>query len=89
MEAMIHKVPVVYTRVGGIPEVMDLGNNGFEAEANNPNSLASDISECINNEILRNEKIKKGYVFVKSNFTKKVMLENFTKICHEVIASTN
>ena len=47
IEALVHKIPVVYTNVGGIPEIMDNGRNGFEAFSNDPKSLAMAIRKCI------------------------------------------
>ena len=81
MEALIYKTSVVYTNVGGIPEVMDYGKNGFMAEANNPQSLANAILECINNNELREAKKSAGYNYVKDNFSKDIMLDNFLDIC--------
>ena len=85
MEALIHKLPVVYTRVGGIPEVMNYGQNGFEAEASNSESLAEAIISCIVNDNERIEKTENGYSFVKQYFDKDAMLNNFINICKSTI----
>lgn len=76
MEALIHKTPVVYSNVGGIPEVMDYGNNGFAAEPN-IESIASALKECITLTEVRSCKIENGYIFVKEKFSKDQMLHNF------------
>lgn len=81
MEALIHKTPVVYTNIGGIPEVMNYGENGFAAEPNNPKSIANAILECIKNDELRKHKQIAGYIYVKNNFDKEKMLDNFLSIC--------
>ena len=85
MEALVQKLAVVYTRTGGIPEVMDYGNNGFEAEANNSQSLAQALEKCIENNVEREAKIEAGWHFVKNNFSKEKMLNNFLKISRDVI----
>lgn len=79
MEALIHKTPVVYSNVGGIPEVMDFGRNGFVAEPN-VESLSNAIKLCIISYQSRNEKTSNGYNFVLENFSKDKMLKNFVKI---------
>lgn len=89
MEALIHKTPVVYSNTGGIPEVMDYGNNGFESETANPTSLAHAIKECIQNKNLRKKKSENGFHFVKTKFNKDEMLNNFIKICNETVTSSN
>lgn len=81
MEALIHKIPVVYSNVGGIPEVMDFGNNGFAAEPN-IDSLSNALHQCIVLTKNRNIKRKSGYDFVKENFNKEKMLNNFLQISH-------
>ena len=44
MEAMAMEVPVVVTRVGGVPDLVDDGLNGLLAEPRNPEQLASIVA---------------------------------------------
>ncbi len=87
IEALAHKIPVVYSNVGGIPEVMNYGENGFISEGGNVNSLAAAIQKCVNNSNERKEKIESGYNFVKEKFNKESMLESFIKIVRDVAFS--
>jgi len=89
MEAMIHRIPIVYTNVGGIPEVMNNGNNGFEAGYNDIHSLAKAIEKCIENKGERNQKVDNALTFVRTFFSKEVMLENFMKISKSVLSTIN
>lgn len=47
MEAMLAGVPVVSTRVAGIPEMVDEGENGFLVEPRNPAALAGALEKVL------------------------------------------
>ena len=87
MEAMVHRIPVVYTNVGGVPEVMNYGENGFPCLGNDANSLASSIELCITSHAVRNKKIEQAYTYVSNHFNKGRMLDTFINICKDVIIS--
>lgn len=80
IEALAAGIPVVSTRVGGIPEVLDNGNNGWLCEAENISGLAHEIESCLTNEMARRKKAERGRAFVITNFGHEKMLENLIKI---------
>jgi glycosyltransferase involved in cell wall biosynthesis len=49
VEAMMHRLPVVATKVGGMAYTVDPGNTGYLVEAANPEALASAIGEVLDN----------------------------------------
>lgn len=49
-ESFYHKIPVVSTNVGGIPEIIQDGINGLLAPKQNPEILAEKIEYLFNNE---------------------------------------
>jgi glycosyltransferase involved in cell wall biosynthesis len=53
LEAMGNGVPVVATNVGGVPEIVSHGENGFLAEAGDVDSVASSVLSLIENPELR------------------------------------
>ncbi len=87
IEALAQKIPVVYTNVGGIPEVMDYGKNGFVCEPGNPKSIAMAIEKCILEPEIRDQKKEKGYSYTINNFSKHIMLKRFENICLDCISN--
>lgn len=47
LEAMAHKIPVVASNIGAIPELVLEGKNGYVVEPNNPQQLSQKIIELI------------------------------------------
>jgi len=65
LEAAAAATPVIGTRVGGIPEAMSDGRNGFLVDYNNPALLADKISSLICDEKLCKELGNHGRIFSK------------------------
>jgi len=49
VEAMMHSVPVVATRIGGMTNIVDHGRTGLLVEPANPTALAAGICELLKN----------------------------------------
>ena len=69
-EAMASECPIIATNVGGIPEQVKNGYNGFLIESQNPDMLAEKIIYFLENE---NEMIKMG-----KNSRKRIVEEGWT-----------
>lgn len=82
LEAMVRGVPVISTWVGGIPEVLAEGKNGWLVPPQNPQALAQAFIECITNKKIRNRKIMAG-IEASKKFSVKHCLETFLKITTE------
>jgi len=63
LEAAAAKTPVIGTRVGGIPEAMSDGQNGFLVEFNDSLKLSEKISYLLEDEKLCSEMGSKGREF--------------------------
>jgi glycosyltransferase involved in cell wall biosynthesis len=69
IEAGASGKPVVATRVGGIPEIIDHGVNGFLVEPDDIQGLCEHVSALIDNEQLRVDMGKRGREIVERKFT--------------------
>ncbi len=84
IEALAHGLSVVSSNVGGIPEVIDGGQNGWLTEPSNAQNLAAALRECIENPALRLQKAENGRMFIKK-FSKGEMLNSFVDMLSEVV----
>ncbi|MBI2857839.1 MAG: glycosyltransferase [Chloroflexi bacterium] len=69
LEAMAAGRPVVGTNVGGIPEVIADGENGFLVEPRNPRDIAEKVLELLGSETLRTKMGRKGLEVVREKFS--------------------
>lgn len=75
LEAMSAKIPVIATRVGAIPEIINNGKNGFIVEPGNPGALADKIKELATKDHLRQEFSIQGHQTVLFNFSEDKMIK--------------
>ncbi len=85
LEAMKHAIPVVSTRVGGIPEIIEDGIDGMIVEPNDPRAIAAAIEILLKDtdryrEISRNAQAKIASAFNRSNW-----IGNIEHIYHELL----
>lgn len=69
LEAMACGAPCVASRVGGIPDIITDGENGFLVEPGDPSAIASRISNLLENETLRKEMGRQGRRTVLEKFS--------------------
>ncbi len=75
MEAMISGVPVISTKISGIPELIEHKKEGLLVEQKSPEELSSAIQFLLNNFILRQKYIANGINKVKNNFEQKKSIQ--------------
>ncbi|WP_233194520.1 glycosyltransferase family 4 protein [Aquimarina sp. I32.4] len=68
-ESMYHKVPVITTNVGGIPEIIEHNNNGLLSDMHDHKTLANHVVNLSKNPQLQMDFIEKGYKKLIENFT--------------------
>lgn len=88
LEAMAHRLPVVTTNEGGIPDIVVHGKNGFISERNNPESLADCIAILLNDKNLRREMGDEGYRILKERYTEEQFEERMLEILNEICSYT-
>lgn len=74
LEAMSWNMPVISTRVGGIPELVDHGIDGFLIDAGDQKSLSESIILLANNEKLRKQMGDEARRKIENNFSREVVL---------------
>lgn len=79
MEALNYALPVVATNVGGIPEVVEDGVNGYLCEKEN----AKDLSEKLE-LLITNSKLRKQFGIESLSKSKYFSLENSTKYLYNL-----
>lgn len=84
-ESMYHKVPVVSTDVGGIPEIIEHGVNGLLAPAHDFKALSESVLKLATNPILRDKFVDASYNKVTQNFTTSKMAQQTLEIYREIL----
>lgn len=84
MEALAMEKPVVATRVGGIPDLVRDGENGFLVEPHNPEVLAQKIKELVEDKELREKFGKAGREYVAKSFEWNDGIKKFAQLFLEL-----
>lgn len=74
-ESFYYKRPVVSTNVGGIPEIIKDGENGFLSEPHNPQVLADKLIALQRNPELGKKFTESSHVIFLKNFTSRMMAD--------------
>jgi len=81
LEAMAAEVPVIATKVGAIPEIIENNKNGILIEPKNPNDLAESIKRLIDDKNLRENLAREARKTVEERFR----LDRMVKKIEELI----
>lgn len=84
LDAQAAGLPVVGTRVGGIPEVIVHEENGLLVPAQRPSALADALVRLIENAGRRKEMGQRGRDFVR-RFSKEAMVEQHRRLYHTTL----
>ena len=85
LEYMASSKPVVSTSVGGVPEVVQDGLNGFLVPPGDYKTLAQKINLLLDNKDLALEMGKNGFIRVKQEFTMEAMLKNIEDLYTNIL----
>lgn len=89
LEAMATGIPVIGTNVGGIPDIIDDGINGYLIENGDYQQLAEKIKYIFENPSLRVEMGKSARKKIENEFSVDRQIESHMKIYKELIDKYN
>jgi glycosyltransferase involved in cell wall biosynthesis len=80
LEALALANPVIASRVGGIPELIEDGKNGFLFKAGDSDELAEKLKTLLNNKTLAVEMGRRGRNLVGEKFSNEKYLANYIRM---------
>ncbi len=85
LEAMACEVPVVASRVGGIPEVVTDGETGFLSEVGDVEKMADDAARLLTDEKLRNEMGARARGSALSRYSTDIVIPQYIEFYERVL----
>lgn len=85
LEAMANGIPIVSTKVGGIPEVIEDGVSGVLVSPESPEKLAEKILYILNNRVFGEDLAINAFEKVKKNYSISVYTRKLLEFYKEVI----
>lgn len=85
LEAMACEVPVVASRVGGIPEVVTDGETGFLSEIGNVEKMSEDAARILSNDDLRREMGGKARQSAISRYSTELVIPKYIEFYERVL----
>ena len=85
LEAMQHGLPVIASRKGAIPEMIEDGKTGLLIDPGNALQLTEKLSELIQNPSLRDELGKAAYGVYRNNYTDHHFLSGMDRIFNSLL----
>lgn len=87
LEAMASGCPVIGSNVGGIPDIITDGENGFLIPERDPQALAEKIVEIVLNKSLTDKFHRNGEISIKEKFSWDVIAQKFSNRYEDAINS--
>ncbi|MBT4917755.1 glycosyltransferase family 4 protein [Candidatus Peregrinibacteria bacterium] len=84
LEAMLTPLPVVATRVGGIPEIVEDGKTGILVEPENSEVFEEALKKLISKPDLRKKYAEAGLTRAKNTFSAEKMAKEYEKIYSKI-----
>ncbi|HUS11082.1 MAG TPA: N-acetyl-alpha-D-glucosaminyl L-malate synthase BshA [Pyrinomonadaceae bacterium] len=85
LEAMACEVPVIASRVGGIPEVVTDGETGFLSEVGDVEKMAQDAARLLNDERLRREMGKRARESAVTRYRTDIVIPKYIEFYEHVL----
>lgn len=88
LEAMACEVPVIASRVGGIPEVVTDGETGFLSEVGDVKKMADDAARLLTDATLRREMGKRARESAVSRYRTDIVIPQYIEFYERVLKKT-
>jgi L-malate glycosyltransferase len=88
LEAMACEVPVVASRVGGLPEVVTDGETGFLSEVGDVDKMAEDAGRLLSDPELRREMGKRARESAVSRYRTDIVIPKYIEFYEKVLRKT-
>jgi len=88
LEAMACEVPVIASRVGGIPEVVTDGETGFLSEMGDVEKMAEDAARLLSDTTLRREMGKRARESAVSRYRTDIVIPQYIEFYERVLKKT-
>jgi glycosyltransferase involved in cell wall biosynthesis len=85
LEAMRAGVPIVATRVGGVPNTLQHGRAGLLVDPSDSSDLAMGILKLVNDLPLRALLLEQGKILVRDEFSSNKMAEEYRKLYCDLV----
>jgi N-acetyl-alpha-D-glucosaminyl L-malate synthase BshA len=88
LEAMACQVPVIASRVGGLPEVVDDGETGFLSPVGDVDKMAEDAVRLLTDPKRRREMGKQARISAVSRYSTDLVIPQYVKFYEQVLADS-
>lgn len=85
LEAQACEVPVVASRVGGIPEVINDGESGFMSDVGDTEKMSADVLKLLNNEEMRRKFGMRGRELAISRYSTEKIIPQYINFYEKVL----
>jgi glycosyltransferase involved in cell wall biosynthesis len=85
LEAMASKVPVIASKVGAIPKIIEDGINGMLIPPRDPDAIAKAINTMFSDSTSAKEMALKGFEKVRDHFSSKLMYEKYMTVYNDLL----
>lgn len=87
LEAAACELPIIATRVGGNPEIVRDGANGFLVDRSDRESIARRCIELFRDNVLRKRMGAEGRRLVESRFSMRAMVRSYEELYEQLISA--
>ena len=87
LEAMACEVPVIASRVGGVPEVVTDGETGYLSEVGDVDKMSEDAARLVLDEELRREMGRRARESALSRYSTDLIIPQYIKFYERVLAA--